>query len=93
MNEYPKFYCLTVVKSENDFCWFTVESDYVTLFIIKFFKKARKVEKVLGRGLFTVFGYVPTIMLAKLVTKFDFVELDYNGFRKKRSEQIRELKV
>lgn len=93
MIEHSKFYCLTIVRSENDYYWFCVETDYASLFIIKFFMKARKIEKLLKKGLFTVYGYVPSLFMSKLVTKLDFVELDYNGFRKKRSEQIKELKV
>ena len=93
MNEHSKFYCLTIVRSENGYYWFSVETDYMSLFIIKFYRKARKVEKLIKKGLFTVYGFVPSLFMAKLVTKLDFVELDYNGFKRKRSEQIKELKV
>ena len=93
MIEHSKFYCLTIVRSENDYFWFTVESDYMSLFIIKFYRKAKKIEKLLKKGLFTVYGFVPSLFMSKLVTKLDFVDLNYDNYRRKCSEQIRELKI
>jgi len=89
----PKFYCLTIVRSENDYCWFTVESDYTSLFIVKFFRKAKKVEKRLGRGLFFVKGCVPSLMLAKLVTKVDYTPLNYENYLSEIRQQVKELRV
>lgn len=87
------YYGLVVVKSENDMLWFNVESEHMTLFILKFFRNVQKVEKLLGKGFFSVFGFIPDIMNVRLMSKINYEMLSYEEYQKKVKDMCIDIKL
>ena len=87
------WYALVIVKSQNDMLWFNIESDHMTIFLLKFFKNVKKVEKLLEKGIFSLFGNIPELMNVKLMGKVDYEFTPYEEYQTKVKGMCKEIRL